>query len=150
LGNRLDFLSHTLKFANDAYNFSREVRRFMIGIRNRFLMRQFNPQRNSNPRKLKLDPFLILQRLKTNSWVLFSATSKLNLLSLFSKNLFMIFPLPILPNSIGLKKLEGAQIATHPFADILFFTAFHFFRAYVFRQFFCWLAFLSNVKKCCL
>ncbi len=40
---------------------------------------------HGKPRKLKLAPFLILQRLKTNRWVLFSATSKLNLLSLFSK-----------------------------------------------------------------
>ena len=38
LGNRLDFLSHTLKFANDAYNFSRAVRRLTIGIRNRLLI----------------------------------------------------------------------------------------------------------------
>jgi len=53
LGNRLDFLSHTLKFANDAYNFSREVRRLTIGIRNRLFIRRLSPQRNSKTQKIK-------------------------------------------------------------------------------------------------
>ena len=67
LGNRLDFLSHTLKFANDAYNFSREVHRLTIGIRNRLFIRRLTPQgalvQSLQQAKRDLDLMIAMTRL---------------------------------------------------------------------------------------
>ena len=59
----------------------------------------------------------------------------------------MIFPLPIFPNSIWLKKLACTNHLPIYLLISSFFTTFQFFWAHGSSQLFCGLAFLSNVKS---
>jgi hypothetical protein len=94
-----------------------------------------------------LNPYGIMDIAVKQRMQTFHIVKRLSCASSKAKNLFMIFQLPIFPNSIWFKKLTCTNHLPIHLLVSSFFTSFQFFQAHDSRPDFLRASFLGNVKK---